>query len=123
MAALPSLLPEVGSLPVARLVTAAAREVPPDGDTPGGVARRSMLARVVLTLLGDGPTAPGAEALGLCGELFELLALPAGSPERRAIEERVWALLAHGRAAAPLRAFAEKVGFARTEKSEETPTS
>ncbi len=119
MAALPSLLPEVGALPVARLVTAAAREVPPDGDTPAGVARRAMLARVVLTLLGEGAAAPGAEALSLSGELFELLALPKGSPERRAIEERVWALLVRGRAAAPLRLLAEKVGFARAETESE----
>jgi hypothetical protein len=117
VATLPSLLPEVGSL-----VVAAAREVPPNGDTPAGVARRSLLARVVLTLLGDGP-APGVEALGLCGELWELIALPLGSAERRAIEERIWTLLAHGRAAAPLRALAEKVGFARTEKTGDTPAS
>ena len=122
MAALPSLLPDAASLPVARLVTAAAREVPPDGDTPAGVARRAMLARVVLALLGDGPALPGAEALALCGELYDLLALPAGSPERRAIEERVWALLAHGRAAGMLRALADKVGFSRAEKEIE-PTS
>lgn len=122
MAALPSLLPEVGSLEVARLVVAAAHEVPPDGDTPAGVARRSMLARVLLVLLGEGP-APGAEALALCGELYDLLALPVGSPERRALEERMWALLARGRAAAPLRALAEKVGFARTEKTGDTPAS
>src|SRR6185312_8225102 len=70
IAALPSLLPEVGSLEVARLVVAAAREVPPDGDTPAGVARRSMLARVLLILLGEGP-APGTEALALCGELYD----------------------------------------------------
>jgi hypothetical protein len=122
MAALPSLLPDVAALPVARLVTAAAREVPPDSDTPAGVARREMLARVVLTLLGDGPALPGAEALEICGELFDLLELPAGAPERRAIEERVWALLVHGRAAAPLRTLAEKVGFSRAE-TEAEPTS
>ena len=81
-----------------------------------------MLARVLLILLGEGP-APGTEALALCGELYDLLALPAGSPERRALEERIWALLARGRAAAPLRLLAEKVGFARTEKTGDTPAS
>jgi hypothetical protein len=122
MAALPALLPEVGSLKVARLVVAAAREVPPDGDTPAGVARRALLARVVLTLLGEGGV-PGTEALHLCGVLFDLIALPAGSPDRRAIEERIWALIARGRPPAPLRALAEKVGFARAEAGGDTAAS
>jgi hypothetical protein len=121
MGALPALLSEVHVPSVARLVVEAAREVPPDGDTPGGVARRSMLARVVLVLLGDGQegttAAPNAEALRLAGALFELLALPAMAPERRAIEERVWALVAHGRPHAALRALADKVGFVRDSKS------
>ena len=98
MAALPTLLAEVRSPKVARLVAAAAREVPPDGDTPAGVARRSLLARVVLILLGEGGGVPSAEMLQLCGALFDLLALPAGAPERRAIEERIWALVARGAA-------------------------
>jgi hypothetical protein len=123
MAALPALLPEVGSLPVARLVVSAAREVPPDGDTPAGVARRALLARVVLILLGEEGETPGAEALHLCGELADLLALPAGIPERRAIEERIWALIARGRPPAALRALAEKVGFARSEKAGDAPAS
>jgi hypothetical protein len=123
MAALPDLLPEVRNLRVARLVADAAREVPPDGDTPAGVARRALLARVVLVLLGEGGETPGAEALALCGELYDLLALPAGSAERRAIEERIWALVARGRPAAPLRALAEKVGFARSEKTVDAPAS
>jgi hypothetical protein len=125
MAALPGLLSEVRDLRVARLVADAAREVPPDGDTPGGVARRTLLARVVLVLLGEQgePETPGAEALDLCGQIYDLLALPRGSGERRAIEERVWALVARGRPAAPLRALAEKVGFGRAEKTGDTPAS
>jgi Domain of unknown function (DUF3536)/Glycosyl hydrolase family 57 len=123
MAALPTLLAEVRSPKVARLVVSAAREVPPDGDTPAGVARRSLLARVVLILLGEGGSVPSAEMLQLCGSLFDLLALPAGSPERRAIEERIWALIARGRPNAALRALAEKVGFARAEKGSDTAAS
>ena len=120
MAALPMLLPEIRSPKVARLVAAAAREVPPDNDTPAGVARRTLLARAVLILLGEGAALPGAETLQLCGSLFDLLALPAGSPERRAIEERVWALIARGRPNLALRALSEKVGFTRTDKAGET---
>jgi hypothetical protein len=123
MAALPTLLPEVHSLKVARLVEAAAREVPPDGDTPAGVARRTLLARVVLILLGEDGTTPSTEALQICGALFDLLALPAGAPDRRAIEERVWALLARGRPNAVLRAFSEKVGFARSDPADELAPS
>jgi hypothetical protein len=125
MAALPGLLAEVRDLRVARLVADAAREVPPDGDTPAGVARRALLARVILVLLGEAEETPGAEALELCAEIYDLLALalPRGSAEKRAIEERIWALVSRGRPAAPLRALAEKVGFARAEKTGDTPAS
>ncbi|HVV50109.1 MAG TPA: hypothetical protein VHO06_10655, partial [Polyangia bacterium] len=67
--------------------------------------------------------APGAEALHLCGELFELSALPPGAAERRAIEERVWSLVARGRPSAALAGLAEKVGFARAGGGIETPAS
>jgi hypothetical protein len=123
MAALPTLLPEVHAPKVARLVEAAAREVPPDGDTPAGVARRTLLARVVLILLGEGGATPSVESLEICGALFDLLALPAGSPERRAIEERVWALIARGRPNPALRAFSEQVGFARSDSVDEAVSS
>jgi hypothetical protein len=125
MAALPGLLSEVRDLRVARLVADAAREVPPDADTPAGVARRALLARVVLVLLGEAEETPGAEALELCAEIYDLLApaLPRGSAEKRAIEERVWALVSRGRPTVPLRALAEKVGFARAEKTGDTPAS
>jgi hypothetical protein len=127
LAALPSLLPELSckpaAMPLARLVVAAARELPPDGDTPAGVARRSLLARTLLALLGTGHETPGAEALGLAETLVELIALPAAAPERRAIEERVWELLAHGRPTAALRMLADKLGFARPEPAVETVAS
>ena len=118
LAALPSLLadlsPSSAALPRVRLVVAAARELPPDGDTPAGVARRALLARALLAMLGAGTGAasPGAEALGLCEVLLDLLALPAASPDRRAIEERVWELLDRGRPSAALRMLADKLGFA-----------
>jgi hypothetical protein len=115
MAALPSLLPDLLSPPVARTVVAAARDLPPDGDTPGGVARRALLARAVLILLGEGAAMPGSEALEQATALFELLALPGGSPDRRAIEERVWTLVENGHLGPDLRALAEKVGLALPE--------
>jgi hypothetical protein len=120
MAALPSLLPDlspdvssnVAALQVARLVVSAARELPPDGATPVGVARRAMLARALLALLGAGAAAPAAEVLGLAETLLDLLSLPAGAPERRAIEERVWELVDRGRPTTALRMLADKLGFA-----------
>jgi alpha-amylase/alpha-mannosidase (GH57 family) len=129
LAALPSLLPDLlpssEALPLARLVVAAARELPPDGDTPAGVARRALLARALLALLGTGTSAasPGAEALGLSAVLLDLLALPAASPDRRAIEERVWELHDRGRPSAALRMLADKLGFAPAEPVVETAAS
>ena len=76
-----------------------------------------------MILLGEGEATPGPESLQICGTLFDLLALPLGSPERRAIEERVWALIARGRPSAALRLFSEKVGFVRSETGTETATS
>ena len=75
-----------------------------------------------MILLGEDGTTPGVEALEICGALFDLLALPTGSPDRRAIEERVWALIARGRPNAALRAFSEKIGFARSERDETAPS-
>ena len=76
MAALPMLLQEVRSPKVARLVAAAAREVPPDGDTPAGVARRTLLARVVLILLGRG----GGRARRRVAADLRRAVRPAGAP-------------------------------------------
>ena len=85
------------------------RELPPDGETPEGVARRSALTRVLLAAL-DGT--PSAASLRLAGDLFDILALPDAAPDRRLLEERVWALCAHGRPSGPLKTLAEKVGIA-----------
>ena len=96
-----------------------ARSRPTETPRPASPAGRCWRA-TSLILLGEGAATPGAESLQICGALFELLALPAGSPERRAIEERVWALLARGRPNAALRAFADKVGFARASRHVES---
>jgi hypothetical protein len=66
---------------------------------------------------------PGAEVLGLAETLFEMLALPATAPERRAIEERTWELLERGRPSAALRMLADKLGFATGESVVETAAS
>ncbi|HVT09055.1 MAG TPA: DUF3536 domain-containing protein [Polyangia bacterium] len=112
MSALPSLLGDLDDARIARLVVAAARQLPPDGETPGGVARRALLSQALLLLLGEEGSVPSADRLHRAAQLWTLLALPAGSPERRAIEERTWALIARGRPNAALRALADLVGFA-----------
>ncbi len=117
MAALPSLLSDIQTPAVARLIVAAAKGLPPDGETPEGVARRTDLTRALLALLAH----PTAEALRLATELIEVLDLPAGSSDRRALEERVWALLAQGRQTPPLRALASKLGFAVAEEAVPLP--
>ena len=109
MAELPSLLSAVRDPKVFALTVEAARELPPDGETPEGVARRTALTRVLLAAL-DGT--PSAASLRLAGELVEIVALPDAAPDRRLLEERVWALYAQGRPSGPLRALAEKVGIA-----------
>ena len=109
MAELPSLLPVVKDAKVLALTVEAARELPPDGETPEGVARRTALTRVLLAAL-DGT--PSAANLRLAGELVDIVALPDGAPEKRVLEERVWTLCAQGRPSAPLRTLAEKVGIA-----------
>ena len=109
MAELPSLLSVVRDAKVLALTVEAARELPPDGETPEGVSRRSALTRVVLAAL-DGT--PSVANLRLAGELIDIIDLPDTAPDRRLLEERVWTLCAHGRPSAPLRALAEKVGIA-----------
>ncbi|HEY7370773.1 MAG TPA: DUF3536 domain-containing protein [Polyangia bacterium] len=109
MAELPSLLPAVRDAKVLALAVEAARELPPDGETPEGVARRAALTRVLFAAL---ERAPSAAVLRLASELVDILALPETSPDRRVLEERVWALSARGRPSAPLRALADKVGLA-----------
>jgi hypothetical protein len=114
MAELPSLLSGARDARVLALVVEAARELPPDGETPEGVARRAALTGVLFAGL-DG--APPAANLRLAGELFDILELPETSPERRALEERVWVLASRGRPSAPLRALADKVGLAASTMS------
>src|SRR4029079_5515186 len=109
MAELPSLLSACRDPKVFALTVEAARELPPDGETPEGVARRTALTRVLLAAL-DGT--PSAASLRLAGELIDIIDLPDTAPDRRLIEERVWMLCAHGRPSAPLRALSEKVGIA-----------
>ncbi len=109
---LPGLLGELDDPRVAGLMLVAARQLPPDGETPAGVSRRALLSRAVLILLGEDDGVPGNEKLHVATQLLDLLALPQGSPERRAIEERTWALIARGRPNAALRALADKLGFA-----------
>jgi hypothetical protein len=109
---LPSLMRHVNDARVLALVVEAARELPPDGETPEGVARRAALTRVLLAALGKSDGAPPAANLRLATELCEIVALPDAAPERRALEERVWMLCSSGRPSAPLRALADKVGLA-----------
>ena len=109
MAELPGLLSQAGDGATLARVVDAARELPPDGETPEGVGRRAALTRIVLAAL-DGT--PSVAVLRAAAELVEIIALPDTLPDRRLLEERVWALLAHGRPSAPLRALAEKVGLA-----------
>ncbi len=54
---------------------------------------------------------PSALVLRAAAELVDIIALPDTSPDRRALEERVWTLSSRGRPSAPLRALAEKVGL------------
>jgi hypothetical protein len=109
MAELPSMLTTVGDAKVLALAVEAARELPPDNETPEGVARRAALTRVLFAAL-DG--VPSVANLRLAAELVEILALPETLPDRRLLEERVWALVSRGRPSAPLRALADKVGLA-----------
>jgi uncharacterized protein DUF3536/glycosyl hydrolase family 57 len=111
MSALPSLAGEGGSVANARLLIAAARALPPDGVSVGGLVRRRALAEVLRGLLGDGRFTPAAEALRAADELAELLALPP-SAERRAVEERVWELAQRPNPSELLRALARRMGFA-----------
>src|SRR5260221_11305633 len=83
MEALPALVAESGNLEVARLIRVAARDMPPERDTPVGVARRALLTRVIVRLLAPGPLAAGAgplsdEAGHIPSALAEAAALPPG---------------------------------------------
>jgi hypothetical protein len=117
---LPSLLPRVTVPEITRLVIDAARALPPDDDTSAGVARRDALAGVVLALLGSDGANPTGEALRAAAELFELLKLPPGAPQRRRLEERVWSLITVGRFTALIRALADMLGIAQKDRTSRT---
>jgi len=106
---LPALLRDVRDPKVLALAVEAARELPPDAETPEGVARRAALTRVLLAALAGKPS---AATLRLATELVDIVEIPDAAPDKRVLEERVWDLCAHGRPSAPLRALAEKVGLA-----------
>ncbi|HSZ83611.1 MAG TPA: DUF3536 domain-containing protein [Polyangia bacterium] len=114
MEALPTLAEEHGDLEVARLIRVAARDVPPDRETPAGVTRRALLTRVVAGLLGPETGPLTDEAAHIATDLVEAADLPPGGPDRRDIEELVWTRLAEGAPSVALRALATKLGFSPT---------
>jgi hypothetical protein len=66
---------------------------------------------------------PSGDALRAAADILDVLQLPQSSPDRRALEERVWELGERGRASAPLRALADKLGFSRRDAALETAAS
>jgi hypothetical protein len=114
MEALPTLVADARDLDVARLIRVAARDVPPDHDTPEGVARRALLGRVICALLepeaASGPLSDEAAHIAL--DLVEAIDLEPGAPERREIEELVWTRLEEPSSPPGLRLLASKLGFA-----------
>jgi hypothetical protein len=111
MEALPALVGEARDLDVARLIRVAARDVPPDRETPAGVSRRALLTRVVAGLLALDAGPLSDEAAHIASDLVEAADLPPGGPDRREIEELVWARLGEGPVSATLRSLATKLGF------------
>jgi hypothetical protein len=113
MAALPTLVDEARDPEVARLILIAARGMPPERETPEGVARRALLARTLIVLLSPiGRAQVPVEALQIASELLDLAGLQPGGRERREIEELVFEQLERARPSAALRALAAKLGFA-----------
>ena len=90
----------------------AARELPPDGETPEGWRGARALTRCCWPLV-DGGARPRRRCCALAAELYDIIALPDRRRERRVLEERVWALVAHGRAQRAAARARRKVGFAR----------
>jgi hypothetical protein len=111
MEALPTLVAEARDLDVARLIRVAARDVPPDRETPAGVSRRALLTRVVAGLLSLDAGPLSDEAAHIASDLVEAADLPPGGPDRREIEELVWARLGERPPSATLRGLAAKLGF------------
>jgi hypothetical protein len=112
MDALPALVAEARALDVARLIRVAARDVPPDRDTPAGVARRALLTRVVVGLLAPDAASLSEDAVHVATDLVEAADLPPGGPECREIQELVWERLAAGEPSLALRGLAVRLGFA-----------
>jgi len=112
MEALPTLVADARDLDVARLIRLAARDVPPDHDTPAGVSRRALLTRVIGALLAPAAGPLTDEAVHIATDLLEAIDLDPGAPERREIEELVWARLADPASPPGLTALAAKLGFA-----------
>ena len=111
MEALPALVAEARDLEVARHIRLAARDVPPDRETSEGVARRALLARVIATLLDPGAGPLSVELTHVATDLVEASDFPPGGPERREIEELVWARLQEPVTTPALRALAARLGF------------
>jgi hypothetical protein len=116
MEALPVLVDDAHDLGVARLIRVAARDVPPDRDTPEGVARSALLTHVVAGLLAPAAGPLTAEAAHIADDLVEAADLPPGGAEQRELQELVWQRLQEPAPAPPLRALAAKLGFAAPEK-------
>jgi alpha-amylase/alpha-mannosidase (GH57 family) len=123
IAQLPSLVEDAGDIAVARLILQGARGMPPDQETPEGVARRALLTRAVSVLLSPGPKPPSIEALQIASELLDLADLAPGSHARRELEELVFEQLDRGRPPAALRVLATKLGFAKAVSTEAPQTS
>jgi Domain of unknown function (DUF3536)/Glycosyl hydrolase family 57 len=111
MEALPALVEDARDLDVARLIRVAARDVPPDRETAEGVDRRALLVRVVVALLAPEAGPLSVDAAHIATDLVEASDLPAGGPERREIEELVWARLQEATPTTALRTLAAQLGF------------
>jgi hypothetical protein len=79
-------------------VRVAARDVPPDRETAEGVERRALLMKMIADVaLVPTPGPLPVEAIHIASDLVEVADLPSGGPERRLIEELVWARLGTSR--------------------------
>ena len=83
VAELPSLLRDVNDARVLALVVEAARELPPDGETPEGVARRAALTRVLLAAIEGTPSAANLRLASELGRHHRASRLRAGPARAR----------------------------------------
>jgi len=95
---------------LARLALDTLREPPPEDE---GAARRRQdrLAAIIVSLLAREPGALAPAEVALAAELLDAAHLSAGSPHRRAIEERVWEQIDAGIDPASIAPLAERLGF------------